>query len=49
VDEAEVRALYEPAFRVQLVERTGPIDVPPRFKGQGLSSFAEAVYAMTRG
>lgn len=46
VAEDEVRALFEPAFLVRLLERNSVLEQEPRFAEQGLTQLREAVYLL---
>jgi thiopurine S-methyltransferase len=48
VDEKEVREIYEPAFRVELVRRTPFEDAPPHLLSRGHDKIADAVYTLVR-
>ena len=48
VMEGEVRALFDPGFEVELLERQDVIGGNPRFIERGLESLHEAVYRLTR-
>lgn len=48
VMEDEVRALFDPGFEVELLERQDVIAGNPRFVERGLASLHEAVYRLTR-
>ncbi len=48
VMEDEVRALFDPRFEVELLERQDVIGDNPRFIERGLESLHEAVYRLTR-
>lgn len=48
VEEKEVRELYEPAFRVEVMHR-GPFEeAPPHLRSRGHEKIADVVYAVTR-
>ncbi|HEY6880386.1 MAG TPA: thiopurine S-methyltransferase [Polyangiales bacterium] len=48
VAEDEVRALYEPGFHVELLERADILDAEPRFRERGITSLYETAYAVVR-
>ncbi|HEX7481563.1 MAG TPA: thiopurine S-methyltransferase [Polyangiales bacterium] len=48
VDEAQVRALYEPGFELSLLQRRDVLQEEPRFKERGMRSMHECSYALVR-
>lgn len=48
VDEGEVRQLFEPGWRVDVLERRDILDEEPRFRDEGLSALSTAVYRLTQ-
>jgi thiopurine S-methyltransferase len=48
VEAAEVRALFEPAFRVEEVERVDVIAANPKFAELGIPALIETAYVLTR-
>jgi len=48
VDEAEVRALYQPNFQVTLLRHLDILADNPRFRERGLTALAEHVYRLDR-
>lgn len=48
VTEADVRALYEPAFRVDVLERGDPAEPGPNIRARGVESCVDVVYALRR-
>jgi thiopurine S-methyltransferase len=48
VDEKEVRDLYEPAFRVEVVHRSAFEEAPPHLRARGHDKIADVVYTIAR-
>jgi thiopurine S-methyltransferase len=48
VEEAEVRALFAPAWELELLERRDILAQEPRFRDGGVSSLSTAVYRLRR-
>lgn len=48
VEEKEVRELYEPGFKVELVQRTPFEDPPPHLQARGHEKIANATYTVVR-
>jgi thiopurine S-methyltransferase len=48
VEEAEVRALFAPAWELELLERRDILAQEPRFRDAGMSSLSTAVYRLQR-
>jgi thiopurine S-methyltransferase len=48
VEEAEVRALFAPAWELELLERRDILAQEPRFRDGGMSSLSTAVYRLQR-
>lgn len=48
VPEAEVRALYAPAFSVSVLERTQLPELPPALRARGVESLIEVAYRIER-
>ena len=48
VDEAEVRALYSPAWSIDVLERRDILDAQPSFRDEGVSRLQSVVYRMQR-
>jgi thiopurine S-methyltransferase len=48
VAEREVRELFEPAFRVEVLRRTSSTEVPGSLRERGVDTFSDIVYAIRR-
>ena len=44
IDEAQLRALYEPAFSLKRLERNDILDSEPRFRERGVTALFESAY-----